>query len=82
MKDDSTFTTVGRKHYKCWSGKGASFSSQKSSAASNLILTSIEYAPNGDSVVGASDGKLMVFAGTSLKKSLEGHTQCIDSVAI
>ena len=48
----------------------------------NLVLTCIEHAPNGDSVVGASDGKLMVFAGSALKKSLEGHSLCIDSLAI
>jgi WD40 repeat protein len=82
MKSDESFVTVGKKHYKCWEGKGTTFKPSKSNAVGSLVLTGVEFAPNGDSIVGASDGKLMVFGGTSLKKALEGHSKCIDSVAV
>lgn len=29
MKDDNNFVTVGRKLFKCWSGKGGSYKGQK-----------------------------------------------------
>lgn len=83
MKSDSQFVTVGVKHYKFWEAtKGNSvFSGVKANSVLNLTLTSIIFNDlNGDSVVGASDGQLMIFKQSAHLKSLQAHTLSIDSL--
>lgn len=79
---DSSFVTVGLKHYKQWSLNGSTLKASKGNFKSDNMLTCVAKTPNNNMVCGSVKGELQVWNGTSNTQVKSAHQRMLDAIAI
>lgn len=75
MKDDTTFSTSGIKHYKVWTSNGANLASKQGSFGTFDQRHGICKYMGDTCLSGAITGQLYVWAGNSIKQAIDLHNK-------
>lgn len=82
MKDDTTFSTAGVKHYAVWTAASNNLTSKKGTFG-DKDPKHATCAYSGDfCLTGSITGEVYVWSGTSIKQSLKNHTALVESIHV
>ena len=79
---ENSFVTIGVKHFKNWtiSGKSMKGTSGAVKKYCNILCSCV--VRDGKAYVGASDGSLQVWQGSSITKSVKVHSGAIHALCL
>ena len=80
--NDSSFVTVGIKHYVCWSINGSSVKGSKGVPQGSNLLVCVAKSPNEDLLVGSATGELQIWHGASSLKVIPMHKGFLDAIIV